>query len=107
MEINRNTMTVWVIEALQELGGSDKLINILKKVWEKHGEEITASGDMFYTWQYEIRWAGDTCSKATARNLEVNLIISSAAYIQAFSVCFSSQEELKRIFSQDFQIAKR
>jgi hypothetical protein len=63
MEIDRNTMKEWVIEALQELGGSGEIVEICKKVWEKHKEEITAYEDLFYKWQYEIRWAGDILRK--------------------------------------------
>ena len=63
MEIDRNSMTIWVVEALQELGGRGKIIDICKKVWERHGDDIKASGDMFYKWQYEIRWAGDILRK--------------------------------------------
>lgn len=56
-------MTVWVEEALRELGGSGSILEICKCVWADHGEEISASGDMFYKWQYEIRWAGDLLRK--------------------------------------------
>ena len=63
MLINRRTMTVWVEEALQELGGKGSIFEICKAVWLKHGDEITAAGDMFYKWQYEIRWAGDMLRK--------------------------------------------
>lgn len=47
----------WVLEALRQLGGSAELINVSKHVWRTHESELAASGDLFYTWQYEIRWA--------------------------------------------------
>ena len=57
MSVNRTLMKEQVKEALSELGGSSTILNICKNVWEKHGDEISASGDMFYKWQYEIRWS--------------------------------------------------
>lgn len=63
MQVDRNTMTVWVLEALQNLGGKGKVLEVCKNVWANHGEEIKSSGDMFFIWQYEIRWAADKLRK--------------------------------------------
>ena len=32
-------------------------MRVCKYVWEKYRVELEASGDLFYTWQYDIRWA--------------------------------------------------
>jgi hypothetical protein len=56
-------MANWVQEGLRELGGKATILDVCKKVWEKHAEEIRNSGDMFYKWQYEIRWSGDILRK--------------------------------------------
>jgi len=61
--IDRETLKHWTTEALQELGGRAKLLNVMKKVWEKHKTEIEASGDAFFTWQYDIRWAATALRK--------------------------------------------
>jgi len=58
MSNNREIMTKWVLEALHELGGNSDILNICKKVWELHENEIRHSGNLLYEWQYEIRWAG-------------------------------------------------
>jgi hypothetical protein len=63
MILDRYVMKDWVVEALKELGGSATILAISKVVWARHGEEIKNSGDAFYTWQYEIRWAGDILRK--------------------------------------------
>ncbi len=55
----REIMTEWVLEALRLLGGSARILDICKKVWELHESDIRLSGDLLYEWQYEIRWAGD------------------------------------------------
>ena len=63
MIVDRKSMTIWIVEALEELEGYGTILEVSKKVWQKHGEEITSSGDAFYTWQYELRWAGDILRK--------------------------------------------
>ncbi len=53
----------WLIEALQTLGGKGSIIQICKVVWERHEQELRKSGDNFYTWQYDIRWAATILRK--------------------------------------------
>jgi hypothetical protein len=47
----------WIVEALQDLGGSGNLIDVCQHVWEHHESDLRASGEGFFTWQYDIRWA--------------------------------------------------
>lgn len=56
-------MTNWVIDALEHHDGKATIIEISKYVWDYYGEKIKRSGDMFYKWQYEIRWAGNILRK--------------------------------------------
>lgn len=46
------------MEALAELGGRSPIVPICRWVWEHKHEELQRSGDLFFTWQYDIRWAG-------------------------------------------------
>jgi hypothetical protein len=46
----------WILEALNENKGSASLIEICKYVWDNYENELRDSGDLFYTWQYDIRW---------------------------------------------------
>jgi len=46
----------WLLEALKSLGGKGSIVEICKFIWENHKEELENSGDLFYTWQYDIRW---------------------------------------------------
>jgi hypothetical protein len=54
---DRSALKTWVLVALRELGGEGKIVDVCKLVWRDHGDELEASGDLFYTWQYDIRWA--------------------------------------------------
>ncbi|WP_103663165.1 hypothetical protein [Microbacterium sp. CJ77] len=54
---DRSSLKGWVLDALRELGGEGKIVEVCKVVWRDHGDELTPSGDLFYTWQYDIRWA--------------------------------------------------
>jgi hypothetical protein len=46
-----------VSESLKRLGGSGSVVDVCRDVWQKHETELRASGDLFFTWQYDIRWA--------------------------------------------------
>ena len=62
--IIKQDLDTFVLEALRDCGGSAKIADICKYVWEKHNDRLEDSGDIFYTWQYEIRWAGQRLAKA-------------------------------------------
>lgn len=48
----------FVIEALRALGGEARIVQIAKHIWDNHEGELRSSGDLFYTWQYMMRWSG-------------------------------------------------
>ena len=56
--LDRETLMEWVIEAIKANGGQATIVEVCKHVWHSHKDEIEQSGDGFYTWQYDIRWAG-------------------------------------------------
>lgn len=53
----RDDLKVWVVEALRQLGGAGSIVHVCQRVWQMHKLELRASGDLFFTWQYDIRWA--------------------------------------------------
>jgi len=55
----REILKDWVREALQDLGGKADILSICRSVWERHNQDIRETDDLFYQWQYEIRWAGN------------------------------------------------
>ena len=59
----RADLTDWVHQALAELGGQGSQLDVAKVVWRHHEHELRESGDLFYTWQYDIRWAATRLRK--------------------------------------------
>ena len=49
----------WVRFALRDLGGSASLVAVAKHIWATHESELKSSGDLFFTWQYDMRWAAN------------------------------------------------
>ena len=49
------SMKKWIIECLQERGGSAWPREVSKYVWDSYEAELRDFGDMLYTWQYDIR----------------------------------------------------
>lgn len=47
----------WVVEALHAMGGSGRPVGVCREVWQRHEDDLRRSGDLFYTWQYDIRSA--------------------------------------------------
>jgi hypothetical protein len=56
--MTRSDLKEAVLKALENQGGAARLVDICKFVWENHEGQLRASGDLFYTWQYDVRWAG-------------------------------------------------
>ena len=54
----RDDLKSWVLSGLKASGGSATVPQIAKHIWDNHEAELRASGDLFYTWQYAMRWAG-------------------------------------------------
>ena len=57
---------------LRDMGGHGSIIGICKQFWCKYENELKNSGDLFYTWQYDIRWAA-TALRKTGRMKDANL----------------------------------
>ena len=55
--VGRDEFRYFVVEALRSLGGSGSVLEVTKHVWQVHEHDLRASGDLFYTWQYDVRWA--------------------------------------------------
>jgi hypothetical protein len=54
----RSDLKQWTIEALQRAVGTAHIVEIAKDIWKYHESELRDSGDLFFTWHYDMRWAG-------------------------------------------------
>ena len=63
MPITANELKNWVLEALVASGGSARVPDIARHIWDNHEAELRASGDLFYTWQYAMRWSGQVLQR--------------------------------------------
>jgi hypothetical protein len=61
--MNQSTLEGYVVEALSAMGGRSDLLSVAKYIWQHHEDELRASGDMFYRWQYVMRWAATRLRK--------------------------------------------
>ncbi len=46
------------------MGGKATIIDVCKYIWEKYESNLRNSGDLFYSWQYDIRWAATNLRKS-------------------------------------------
>lgn len=53
----REDLPDWVVEALSAHGGKGSVSDVAKYIWIHHEPDLRTSGDLFYTWQYDMRWA--------------------------------------------------
>lgn len=54
----RDDLCDWVVEALRAKGKRARIVEVCKYIWQHHEKELRKSGDLFFTWQYDVRWAG-------------------------------------------------
>lgn len=57
--VMKRDMQDWVQEALRGLGGSGTIVQVARQIWTERETELRSSGDLFFTWQYDMRWAAN------------------------------------------------
>lgn len=50
--------------SLKALGRQANIVDVCKYIWNNYQNELKNSGDLFYTWQYDIRWAATELRKS-------------------------------------------
>ena len=60
---DKHDLRDWLVEALKANGKSATIVDVCKYIWNKYEDELKASGDLFYTWQYDVRWAATELRK--------------------------------------------
>ncbi len=54
----------WVVSAIRANGGEASIIQVAQHIWKNHERELRSSNDLFFTWQYRMRWAAQKLQKA-------------------------------------------
>jgi len=62
---NKKNLKDWLVEALKKNNGNLTTVKASKYVWEHYENALKKSGDLFYTWQYDLRWAATELRKST------------------------------------------
>jgi RNA-directed DNA polymerase len=55
----KSDLVDWVVDALRARGGSGTIVDVCRHVWDHHESDLRSSGNLFFTWQYDIRWAAN------------------------------------------------
>jgi hypothetical protein len=61
---HRNDLPDAILEAVKANGGNATIPQICKHIWDNHENDLRKAGELFYTWQYEMRWAGQKLRKS-------------------------------------------
>jgi hypothetical protein len=63
----KDTLKHWLVEALEESNNrAAHHVDVAKYIWANHQAELEASGDLFFTWQYDLRWAATNSAERGA-----------------------------------------
>lgn len=61
--MTRYDLPTILYDTLAKLGGKGTIVDVCKMVWDQHQAELMNSNELFYTWQYDIRWAATELRK--------------------------------------------
>ena len=64
----KDSLPGWVQQALKELGGSGTIVDVARIIWRDHERDLRDGGDLFYTWQYDMRWAANKLRRSGVMN---------------------------------------
>jgi|CeladaMinimDraft_18_1061708.scaffolds.fasta_scaffold00911_2 hypothetical protein len=63
MTITRKELSEFIIECLKKNDGKATLLQVSQYIWENYEKELRKDGKIFYTWQYDLRWAANNLRK--------------------------------------------
>ncbi|MBK5248692.1 MAG: hypothetical protein JJE50_04555 [Actinomycetales bacterium] len=52
----KSDLGTWIVDALEADSRSAEPVDVARFIWQHHEGELRASGDLFFTWQYDMRW---------------------------------------------------
>ena len=57
MKWTRQDLIPVLTEALNAFGKRGTIVQVCEYIWKNYEQELRNSGDLFFTWQYDVRWA--------------------------------------------------
>lgn len=60
----KSDLQTWIRSALVALGGRARLVEVARQIWKDHEAELRGSDNLFFTWQYDMRWAANRLRRA-------------------------------------------
>jgi hypothetical protein len=60
----KHDLVRWLEEVLRARGGNGTIVELSRDIWQRYEPELRFSGDLFFTWQYDVRWAAYTLREA-------------------------------------------
>jgi hypothetical protein len=64
ISIKKHDLPNILYNTIKDMGGQANIVDVCKYVWDHYRNDLENSGDLFYTWQYDIRWAATELRKA-------------------------------------------
>lgn len=61
--MEKEDLQILLKNVLNQLGGSAPIMEVFKKFYEMYGKNLDKNDDLFYTWNYDIRWAATELRK--------------------------------------------
>jgi len=61
--MDRDDLKIFVSDAIRTHGGRATIVEVAQNIWELHQVDLEGAGDLFYTWQYDMRWAATQLRK--------------------------------------------
>lgn len=59
----RNDLPDLLYKTISSLGGKASMMDIFREFWRLYISKLSPTDDMFYTWNYDIRWAATKLRK--------------------------------------------
>jgi len=60
---SKHDLADWLFDALSASDGRATIVEACRHIWQNHEEDLRGSGDLLYTWQYDVRWAANELRK--------------------------------------------
>ena len=54
--VTKQILEKMIIEAIKKSSGKASVLEVSKFIWDKYQDDLLKSGNILYTWQYDIRW---------------------------------------------------